>query len=131
MRPERVRSEKRLENARFESVRLENVKARLGNVKEKLSNVRAQRSFWRPIRQGICSCICLDRTITQQSINSSVNRGLKINNSGNILSGNASSERGLLIGLAKLGSIAERSSLKDLTRRIRIKLERSNSKDLD
>ena len=52
MRPERVRSEKRLENARFESVRLENVrarlgnvKARLGNVKEKLSNVRAQRSF--------------------------------------------------------------------------------------
>ena len=45
-----MRSEKRLENARFESVRLENVRVklknvRLENVRTGLRNVRPQRSF--------------------------------------------------------------------------------------
>ena len=65
-------------------VRLENVRVKLKNVR--LESVRPQRSLVglsrRMTRQGICSCICLDlarvRSVTRQSINSSVSRDLKI-----------------------------------------------------
>lgn len=50
MRPKRVRSKKQLENTRFKSIKLENIKTRLKNVKIrfrtiKLKNIKFQKSF--------------------------------------------------------------------------------------
>ena len=67
MSPKRVRSEERLESARFKSVRLEDVRARRRNVKAQ--KYETPKVFLGG-RQG--------RSATRQSINSSVGRGLKM-----------------------------------------------------